>query len=138
MIYTVTLNPSVDYIVFTDTIKLGELNRAGQTYKFAGGKGINVSRVLKSHGVESTALGFTGGFPGEFIKNSLQEADIMTDFIEVAEDTRINIKLKGASETEINAPGPAVTNEQTEQLLEQIRDYLLKIHWCSRAVFLLQ
>ncbi|TDM14638.1 1-phosphofructokinase [Macrococcus bovicus] len=121
MIYTVTLNPSVDYIVFTDTMKIGELNRASQTYKFAGGKGINVSRVLKSHGVESTALGFTGGFPGDFIKNSLQEDRIMTDFIEVAEDTRINIKLKGMAETEINAPGPSVTREQTEQLLQQIQ-----------------
>lgn len=122
MIYTVTFNPSIDYIMFTDGFTLKGLNRAKDTYKFAGGKGINVSRVLKTLDVSSTALGFAGGFPGEFISNVLQQSDINTDFIKVNEDTRINVKLKSGDETEINAPGPNVTSDQFEALLNQIRN----------------
>lgn len=122
MIYTVTFNPSIDYIMFTDGFTLKGLNRAKDTYKFAGGKGINVSRVLKTLDVSSTALGFAGGFPGEFISNVLQQSDINTDFIKVNEDTRINVKLKSGDETEINAPGPNVTSDQFEALLKQIRN----------------
>ena len=121
MIYTVTFNPSIDYIMFTDGFELKGLNRARETYKFAGGKGINVSRVLKTLDVSSTALGFAGGFPGEFISSILEQSDINTEFIKVNEDTRINVKLKSGDETEINAPGPNVTSEQFEALLNQIR-----------------
>ena len=121
MIYTVTFNPSIDYIMFTDGFELKGLNRARETYKFAGGKGINVSRVLKPLDVSSTALGFAGGFPGEFISSILEQSDINTEFIKVNEDTRINVKLKSGDETEINAPGPNVTSEQFEALLNQIR-----------------
>lgn len=121
MIYTVTFNPSIDYIMFTDGFELKGLNRAKATYKFAGGKGINVSRVLKTLGVQSTALGFAGGFPGDFIANTLQQSDIKTDFIKVDDDTRINVKLKSGDETEINAPGPNVTAEQFQSLLTQIK-----------------
>ncbi|BGE83138.1 1-phosphofructokinase [Staphylococcus petrasii] len=121
MIYTVTFNPSIDYIMFTDGFELKGLNRAKATYKFAGGKGINVSRVLKTLGVQSTALGFAGGFPGDFIANTLQQSDIKTDFIKVDDDTRINVKLKSGDETEINAPGPNVTDEQFQALLTQIK-----------------
>lgn len=121
MIYTVTFNPSIDYIMFTDGFELKGLNRAKATYKFAGGKGINVSRVLKTLGVQSTALGFAGGFPGDFIANTLQQSDIKTDFIKVDDDTRINVKLKSGDETEINAPGPNVTAEQFQSLLTQIQ-----------------
>lgn len=121
MIYTVTFNPSIDYIMFTDGFELKGLNRATATYKFAGGKGINVSRVLNELGVQSTALGFVGGFPGDFIANALEQSDIQTDFIQVDEDTRINVKLKSGDETEINAPGPSVTASQFESLLNQIK-----------------
>ena len=121
MIYTVTFNPSIDYIMFTDGFELKGLNRARETYKFAGGKGINVSRVLKTLDVSSTVLGFAGGFPGEFISSILEQSDINTEFIKVNEDTRINVKLKSGDETEINAPGPNVTSEQFEALLNQIR-----------------
>lgn len=121
MIYTVTFNPSIDYIMFTDGFELKGLNRATATYKFAGGKGINVSRVLNELGVQSTALGFVGGFPGDFIANALEQSDIQTDFIKVDEDTRINVKLKSGEETEINAPGPSVTAFQFESLLDQIK-----------------
>lgn len=121
MIYTVTFNPSIDYIMFTNGFEIKGLNRATSTYKFAGGKGINVSRVLKTLGVPSTALGFAGGFPGEFITQTLEESQIKTDFIKVDEDTRINVKLKSGDETEINAPGPSITDDQFQALLNQIK-----------------
>lgn len=110
MIYTVTFNPSIDYVIFTNDFKIDGLNRATATYKFAGGKGINVSRVLKTLDVESTALGFAGGFPGKFIIDTLNNSAIQSNFIEVDEDTRINVKLKTGQETEINAPGPHITS----------------------------
>ncbi|HDK9144528.1 TPA: 1-phosphofructokinase [Staphylococcus aureus] len=122
MIYTVTFNPSIDYVIFTNDFKIDGLNRATVTYKFAGGKGINVSRVLKTLDVESTALGFAGGFPGKFIADTLNNSAIQSNFIEVDEDTRINVKLKTGQETEINAPGPHITSAQFEQLLQQIKN----------------
>ncbi|MEM5397200.1 1-phosphofructokinase [Staphylococcus gallinarum] len=120
MIYTVTFNPSIDYIMFAQGFELDGLNRATETYKFAGGKGINVSRVLKTLDVSSTALGFAGGFPGQFIEDTLEQADIATHFVKVDEDTRINVKLKTGKETEINAPGPTITETQFSDLLQQI------------------
>ncbi|WP_416792189.1 1-phosphofructokinase [Staphylococcus aureus] len=122
MIYTVTFNPSIDYVIFTNDFKIDGLNRATATYKFAVGKGINVSRVLKTLDVESTALGFAGGFPGKFIADTLNNSAIQSNFIEVDEDTRINVKLKTGQETEINAPGPHITSAQFEQLLQQIKN----------------
>ncbi|MGY3481579.1 MULTISPECIES: 1-phosphofructokinase [Staphylococcus] len=121
MIYTVTFNPSIDYIMFADDFELNGLNRATETFKFAGGKGINVSRVLQTLNVPSTALGFAGGFPGQFIDNTLKKAGILTDFIEVDEDTRINVKLKTGDETEINAPGPNISQTHFENLLRQLK-----------------
>lgn len=121
MIYTVTFNPSIDYIMFASDFELNGLNRATETFKFAGGKGINVSRVLKTLNVPSTALGFAGGFPGQFISDTLKKSGIQTDFIEVDEDTRINVKLKTGDETEINAPGPNISQTQFENLLNQLR-----------------
>ena len=121
MIYTVTFNPSIDYIMFADDFELNGLNRATETYKFAGGKGINVSRVLQTLKVPSTALGFAGGFPGQFIDDTLKKAGIQTDFIEIDEDTRINVKLKTGDETEINAPGPNISQTQFENLLRQLK-----------------
>jgi 1-phosphofructokinase len=109
MIYTLTLNPSVDYMIRIDTICLGELNRTISEDKFPGGKGINVSQVLNKMAVSSKALGFTGGFTGNYIEDYLRKENIMTDFVRVAEDTRINIKLKTEKETEINANGPKIT-----------------------------
>ncbi len=88
--------------------------------KFPGGKGINVSRVLHRLGVENVALGFTGGFTGRFIKDVLQTEGVITNFIQVSEDTRINVKIKGREETELNGQGPSVTKEQFEQLMKQI------------------
>lgn len=120
MIYTLTLNPSVDYIVQLESIQLGELNRTTRETKFPGGKGINVSRVLSQLGLTSRALGFNGGFTGRYIEEYLQNEKIETDFIKVNEDTRINIKLKTGDETEINANGPRISEENFRELKEKI------------------
>ena len=117
MIYTITLNPSIDYIVEVDDLKLGGLNRMNRDLKLPGGKGINVSRVLNQLGAGNTAIGFLGGFTGRFINDKLQADQIQTDFVTIADDTRINIKLKHGDETEINGLGPAIRAEEAEQLL---------------------
>ncbi|MFP5115087.1 1-phosphofructokinase [Bacillaceae bacterium C204] len=118
MIYTLTLNPSVDYIVKLESFQIGELNRTVDEAKFPGGKGINVSRVLNQFGTRSKALGFVGGFTGTYIEQYLQKEMIETDFVHVDEDTRINVKLKTGQESEINAKGPKIT-EQNFGLLQQ-------------------
>ncbi|HFK1680873.1 TPA: 1-phosphofructokinase [Bacillus tropicus] len=120
MIYTVTLNPSIDYVVQVNSLDLGAVNRAEKDMKFPGGKGINVSRVLHRLGVENVALGFTGGFTGGFIKDVLQAEGVTTNFVQVDGDSRINVKIKGQEETELNGQGPSVTNEQFEQLMKRI------------------
>ncbi|MBB6284249.1 1-phosphofructokinase [Geobacillus subterraneus] len=121
MIYTCTLNPSVDYVVHVDELRVGELNRALKTSIFPGGKGINVSRVLKRLGVDSTALGFAGGFTGQFIEEELQKEGIRCDFVHVSGQTRINVKLKAGLETEINGQGPAITSEDAAQLTAKVQ-----------------
>ncbi|WP_337034694.1 1-phosphofructokinase [Paenibacillus illinoisensis] len=120
MIYTITLNPSIDYIVEVDDLKLGGLNRMNRDLKLPGGKGINVSRVLNQLGAGNTAIGFLGGFTGRFINDKLQEDQIQTDFVTIADDTRINIKLKHGDETEINGLGPAIREEEAAQLLQKL------------------
>jgi 1-phosphofructokinase len=120
MIYTITLNPSLDYHVEVDDFEVGKLNRTKSDSKVPGGKGINVSRVLKKLGVESEALGFLGGFTGRYIEEFLKEEQIAIDFVEVDEDTRINIKLKTGEETEINGIGPYVKQDQLNHLQSKI------------------
>lgn len=116
MIYTVTLNPSIDYIVRIDKVTIGSVNRMDSDDKFVGGKGINVSRVLKTLGYDNTATGFIGGFTGKFLEDGLIEAGIKADFIHVDQDTRINVKIKADQETEINGPGPQISNQQLADL----------------------
>ena len=116
MIYTVTLNPSIDYIVRLNQVQVGSVNRMDSDDKFAGGKGINVSRVLKRLGIPNTATGFIGGFTGKFITDTLADEEIETRFVQVAEDTRINVKIKADQETEINGTGPNVEPAQLEEL----------------------
>lgn len=116
MIYTVTLNPAIDYVVRLEHVEPGAVNRMESSDTFAGGKGINVSRILKRLGYASTATGFVGGFTGEFIKKSLETEEIGTQFVQVDQDTRINVKLKADQETEINGLGPVVTDEQLRDL----------------------
>ncbi|OIU72793.1 1-phosphofructokinase [Rossellomorea aquimaris] len=120
MIYTLTLNPSVDYIMELDHFTQGGLNRSVKENALPGGKGINVSRVLHVLDVKSTALGFAGGFTGEFIKRFLQDEQIESEFVEVDEVSRINVKVKADEETEINGNGPSITKEQLDILLNQI------------------
>lgn len=121
MIYTCTLNPSVDYVVEAQQIELGKLNRATKTSYFPGGKGINVSRVLKRLHVHNVALGFIGGFTGQFIADELKREHILTDFIAVPGQTRLNIKLKGERETEINGEGPVISDKHKEALIDKIK-----------------
>lgn len=121
MIYTLTLNPAIDYVVKTDKISLGELNRLSNEQIFVGGKGINVSRVLKNLGIESVALGFVAGFTGEKIVNDVESLGINTDFIKIKDgNSRINIKIKADIETELNAKGPKVTEKEKEELFEKL------------------
>ncbi|RCW17897.1 1-phosphofructokinase [Streptococcus gallolyticus] len=116
MIYTVTLNPSIDFIVRLDSLALGSVNRMTSDDKFTGGKGINVSRILKRLAIENTATGFIGGFTGRFVKDGLVDEGVATKFVEVSEDTRINVKVKAGEETEINGAGPHISTEKLEEL----------------------
>ncbi|KZL91096.1 1-phosphofructokinase [Clostridium magnum] len=120
MIYTVTFNPSIDYVINVENFRPGAVNRVVSENKYPGGKGINVSRVLNNLGIKNKALGFIGGFTGQFIKNSLESEGVDTDFIELNGDTRINVKLKSNDETEINGSGPNVDEENLNKLFEKI------------------
>lgn len=120
MIYTITLNPSIDYVIQVDQLELGKLNKMENELKLPGGKGINVSRLLHELGYETTALGFLGGFTGDFIATRLQADGIPADFIPVEADSRINLKLKSEQETEINGRGPVISSKESDQLLKQM------------------
>ena len=121
MIYTVTFNPALDYVVKVDNFCTGGINRVYQENVFFGGKGINVSVVLKELGLTSTALGFTAGFTGEAIENGLKEQGITADFIRLAEGmSRINVKMKSQNETEINGQGPNIPQEALDALFEKL------------------
>ena len=122
MIYTVTLNPSIDYVVNMDQLTEGVVNRVSTEHFYAGGKGINVSQILNQHEIDNVALGFISGFTGDFIKGSLQEKGIKTDFIQLKEGySRINMKVKTLSdETEINGSGPKISKEEIGKLYQQL------------------
>ncbi|PFD95545.1 1-phosphofructokinase [Bacillus cereus] len=122
MIYTVTLNPSIDYVVQVENFMLGTVNRAEKDMKFPGGKGINVSRVLHRLGIDNTALGFIGGFTGQFIEGVLENEGVKTNFVHVDGDSRINVKIKGQEETELNGQGPIITDKQLGQLMNNIEN----------------
>lgn len=119
MIYTLTLNPSLDYIVSFPEFKCGQINRVLKENIYPGGKGINVSIVLKNLGIESTVVGFKAGFTGEQLQTMLVDSGVKTKLISVAEGlTRINVKIKADKESEINGVGPDVTSENISQLYE--------------------
>ena len=121
MIYTVTFNPCLDYVVNVDTLTLGAVNRASRETVMAGGKGVNVSIVRKNLGHASCAWGFLAGFTGDEIARRLRDMGIDTDFISVCEGmSRINVKVKAAEETEINGIGPAITEADVEALYAKI------------------
>lgn len=121
MIYTVTFNPSLDYIVSVEDFQLGMTNRTDSELILPGGKGLNVSTVLRNLGIENTALGFIAGFTGEEIKKKVEEVGIKADFISIQEGiSRINLKLKNIDGMEINGMGPHISKEKVGQLMERL------------------
>lgn len=121
MIYSVTLNPSIDFIVRVKDFQLGETNRAYEDNFLAGGKGIMVSKLLKNVKTDCVNLGFLGGFTGAFIEQNLKKLNILSDFVTINENTRVNIKLKTETETEINCQGPKISNTEKEKFLDKIK-----------------
>lgn len=123
MIYTITFNPSLDYVLKVPELSIGKINRSENEKIYIGGKGINVSRVLNTLGMKSIPLGFIAGFTGKELKNKLIEYGIEPEFIETKEgNTRINIKIKGEVETAINANGPNINDYSIALLLKKIDD----------------
>ncbi|MGB3259789.1 1-phosphofructokinase [Paenisporosarcina sp.] len=121
MIYTCTITPSIDYTTYLPEFKTGKLNRSDEVYFYPGGKGINVSRVLKRLEVDNTAIAFAGGFTGTYIEQFLINEGIKTDFIPTDEITRINVKIKSRMETELNGPGPNLLDDHLQLLLKKVR-----------------
>lgn len=121
MINTITLNPSLDYIVKVDDFKVGHVNRTSKEDIYPGGKGINVSIVLKNLGVKNRALGFTAGFTGEEIEKLVANHGVDNEFIRLEKGmSRINVKLKSKEESEINGMGPDISKNDIEKLYEKL------------------
>ena len=121
MIYTVTFNPSLDYVVQTDQLIPGEINRTTSEHIYPGGKGNNVSVILSNLGLKSKALGFKAGFTGDVLEKMLEEFGCETDFIPLKEgNSRINVKINAGTETEINGQGPVITEEAIQALYEKL------------------
>ena len=123
MVYTISFNPALDYIIKVPEYNEGAVNRTSEEKILAGGKGINVSWVLKNLGVKNTALGFLSGFTGEIIKNMLDDAGVNNDFIFLKKGfSRINVKIKAEKETEINGMGPDVEESELSELYEKLNN----------------
>lgn len=121
MIYTVTFNPAIDYIVHTGTMQVGQVNRSQGEELYFGGKGINVSFVLHELGLPSKALGFVAGFTGAAIEAGIQEQGIATDFVHLNSGfSRINVKIKSGEETELNGQGPNISEAAVAELFEKL------------------
>lgn len=121
MIYTVTFNPAIDYAIGVEKLQPGMTNRANYEQLLPGGKGLNVSTILNNLGIENTALGFIAGFTGKEIKRSFEELGGKSDFIELRDGiSRINVKIKSDTETEINAVGPVIDETALSELLKKI------------------
>lgn len=121
MVYTVTFNPAIDYVVHTGEMKLGATNRSEKEEMYFGGKGINVSIVLRELGIDSKALGFTAGFTGEAIEKGLSEMGIDADFVRLKNgNSRINVKIKSTEETELNGQGPDIDEAAINALFAKL------------------
>ncbi len=121
MIYTVTFNPAIDYVVRTEEMKVGVVNRTESEEIYFGGKGLNVSIILNELGIKSEALGFVAGFTGEAIENGMAKDGIKTDFIHLGNGfSRINVKIRSSFETEINGQGPEISEENIEELFKKL------------------
>ena len=120
MIYTITTNPAIDYILRFDKFEDGATIRAKEDEKYPGGKGIMASKILHNLGEKSVNLGFVGGFIGEYIANSIKELGLFENFVRIKENSRINVKLKYDKETEINAKGPHISKEEVEKFFASL------------------
>jgi len=121
LIYTITFNPAVDYVVYTDELQVGKVNRSKSEEIYFGGKGINVSMVLNELGIKSKAMGFVAGFTGAAIEKGLTDAGIETDFVHLNKGfTRINVKIKSHAETELNGQGPEIPTEKLDELFDRL------------------
>lgn len=121
MVYTVTFNPAIDYIMFVNGLETGEVNRTEREEILYGGKGINVSAVLSNLGIETAAFGFIAGFTGDAIERGVRSMGVKTDFIRLKKgNSRINVKIKDKKETDINGQGPSINNEAIEKLLKKL------------------
>lgn len=121
MIYTVTFNPAIDYIIHTGKLELGAVNRSKYEDIYFGGKGINVSMILSELGIKSKAFGFVAGFTGKAIEEGVSSAGIETDFVHLDKGfSRINVKIKSEKETELNAQGPEIPKEKLEELFKKL------------------
>lgn len=121
MVYTVTFNPAIDYVVRTDGMTVGTVNRAKGEKIYFGGKGINVSLVLSELGISSKALGFVAGFTGAAIEQGISEKGIETDFVHLDKGfSRINVKIKSGSETELNGQGPSIDDKALDELFKKL------------------
>lgn len=122
MIYTITTNPAIDYILRFDKFEDGATIRAKEDEKYPGGKGIMASKILHNLGEKSVNLGFVGGFIGEYIANSIKELGLAENFVRIKENSRINVKLKYDKETEINARGPHISKEEVGEFFERLQE----------------
>lgn len=121
MIYTVTFNPAIDYVIKVDDLTLGMVNRTKREDMYCGGKGINVSNVLSNLGIDSVGLGFIAGFTGDAIEAGAKELGFTPDFIRLREGmTRINVKIKSNEESEINGMGPVIHDDELNKMFEKI------------------
>lgn len=121
MVYTVTFNPAIDYVVRTDELIVGRTNRSRSEQMFVGGKGINVSIVLAELGIRSVALGFVAGFTGKAIEDGAAEKGVETDFVHLESGcSRINVKIKSAEETELNGQGPMIPEKAIDELFAKL------------------
>ncbi|WP_125581698.1 1-phosphofructokinase [Lacticaseibacillus suibinensis] len=121
MIYSITLNPSIDYVIALPDLELGRVNHLSSAVMLPGGKGINVSRILKALGIASTALGFSGGFTGAFIEDQLAQLQVAHHLTTTAAATRLNVKLHAQSETELNAAGPQIAATEVEAFTSDLK-----------------
>ena len=121
MVYTVTFNPAIDYVIQMDELKTGSVNRSKSERMYCGGKGINVSLVLAELGIKSKALGFVAGFTGKAIEDGVTEKGVQTDFVHLKSGcSRINVKIKSADETEINGQGPEISDDAIDRLYDKL------------------
>ena len=137
MIYTITFNPSLDYYVKVNNLKSGIVNRTATEYITVGGKGLNVSLALKELGNESFAYGFVAGFTGKAIDEKVSAMGLEHEFIKVDGQSRINVKIKSTTETDINGIGAVVTENDVAKLTKKLKERLKEGDWviiCGSAL----